>query len=1238
MPIKLNTDFSENIKYIFHVSDIHIRRSTERQKEYKQIFDKLYTIIKTRDKKETLIVITGDIFHDGYSPNAITLVKEFFGKLCDICPTILIIGNHDLACRNDYTVDYITPILKEQFTTKYHLHLLLKNELYQYNNIIFGLTTMDAIKVTPINSKVKKMNLINIGLYHGTLHGSKLDNNTLANNYKFSCKDFCDYKITMLGDIHRFQYMNKDETIAYAGSLISQNFGEDYVHGIIEWDLNDFNNIKSKFIKIDNDYQYITITVDKNGIKDSDKQLLKQNINLRVLYKDLNNDEIRNHESFLKSKYNIINYVQDTQYKDLEITFCNNKIDKIKNDSSVLNMIKEHINVNYKFDEKDSLSIEKKIKEIIKDIDMKYDNKERIFKLKSLIFDNINIYNENNKINFDLFKGAIGLLGNNAIGKSSILMALLFSIYGETHDGTPKIELINKNKKDLSTIVTFEINNIIYKIERNVSAEDGKKINENVKLYRDNILVNCKDLSNTNNEINNLVGKCDDLIRTSIILQKDNNSFFSMSPIDRLRKLCMIFNVDIFEKIVKIADSNRKSLICLIKDYGKRIYIDETDKKVGKTNNRIEKTITINKNISILEESLANLIKNDLQLNFDKISKEKIELEFKLNELQSSESLESDSEEQIIKIQHDYDLLINKMKTNSDELHNLELHITTLNNDLKQITTKLEQFNDIEEKKKEFDLQLNNKLLDLNQKKYSLQNKIINQEKILNVPYNINELIISFKTQINDLEKQINTKKELIYNIQKNIKQKEYPHTIKINHDIYLELLAKNVSMEAKFNKKDNRVYNISKELEKFNKYHNNVNCEACRNNQKLLGIKRLEEEINKIQNEKDYIETEIILNQKNMDMYFNDYDKYFDIQEELELNEKNNIIKDSEQNKLNLLEKDKELLEIKLNNYINIMDAHNNYIKIEKNNEVIRKEINNIDNEIRIASNSSYNSYSEYFDLKTKKSNIQNKIIDLEKQINNNKKNEIEYFAEKNKLSNILELNRVHLENIKVKCDLSAKLNIIKDKYTKIGSELNEYHNKIEKIKTSINENKYQLQQIEKDKEALKALDYDYYIYDQIILIINGKNFIDSLLNQIVPQFQKNINNLLSIVTNYKIEIKYAGNKSKRLDIYKSMGQHRINTNKLSGFESDILNICFRIVINQMNKNIKTNFLIMDELFTSFDNNNVNNLVRLFDYIKQHYDWFLIITHNDYIKKWLDYDLIIKHNNGISHVDNYSK
>ena len=111
LEIKINLRFvhwcdfnvDNTFKYIVHLADIHIRNNYERDDEYKAVFRDLDTSINMNtllNKKNTCIVIAGDIFHDArkegkLSPNAMLLFTDFIENLNAFGTVVIIPGNHD---------------------------------------------------------------------------------------------------------------------------------------------------------------------------------------------------------------------------------------------------------------------------------------------------------------------------------------------------------------------------------------------------------------------------------------------------------------------------------------------------------------------------------------------------------------------------------------------------------------------------------------------------------------------------------------------------------------------------------------------------------------------------------------------------------------------------------------------------------------------------------------------------------------------------------------------------------------------------------------------------------------------------------------------------------------------------------------------------------------------------------------------------------------------------------------
>ena len=109
----------------------------------------------------------------------------------------------------------------------------------------------------------KKYNdYIKIALYHGIIQGCKAENgHELRRN--FNLGHFKDYKWKLFGDIHAFQYLDKDETAFYASSLIQKSRSESPTeHGFV---LLDLNKEKTEFVKVPNEHISYKLKVDKSG-------------------------------------------------------------------------------------------------------------------------------------------------------------------------------------------------------------------------------------------------------------------------------------------------------------------------------------------------------------------------------------------------------------------------------------------------------------------------------------------------------------------------------------------------------------------------------------------------------------------------------------------------------------------------------------------------------------------------------------------------------------------------------------------------------------------------------------------------------------------------------------------------------------------------------------------------------------------------------------------------------------
>ena len=272
------------IKRIYQLSDINIP-TYQKLDIYSEQLNKVITSISEDATKSGLqpeemrIVICGDLVH---SKNIVTnelnvFVSLFIRQLSSIAKVICFAGNHDLIASNTSRTDTLSAIFQTaQFDNALFLDMMLNYEsgIVYDDNVTWALYSIfDDFNTPDIeNSKNEYPDNTVIGLYHGTIIGTKLFNGFVSDDGN-SPELFEGCDCVMAGHIHKRQKLRYgDCPIVYAGSTIQQNYGESIAqHGYVVWDL---ENDTHDFVDIPSDYSYIDMTI--NSIEDiaNDKEVI----------------------------------------------------------------------------------------------------------------------------------------------------------------------------------------------------------------------------------------------------------------------------------------------------------------------------------------------------------------------------------------------------------------------------------------------------------------------------------------------------------------------------------------------------------------------------------------------------------------------------------------------------------------------------------------------------------------------------------------------------------------------------------------------------------------------------------------------------------------------------------------------------------------------------------------------------------------------------------------------------
>jgi len=681
----------KQIDKIYHVSDIHIR-TLKRHKEYKTVFKNLFNYINNNASENSIAVVTGDIVHSklDMSPELIQMLVEFFEGFT--IPTIIILGNHDMNLNNLYRLDAISPILS--VIDNPNIIFIKENEVFEYggitwNHMAVDIAPNDYIQAKDIDATYK------IALHHGAVDTATTDIGYVISNKHVTTENFKGHDLVLLGDIHKpAQFLNNEKTIGYPGSLIQQNHGETLEHGILVWDV---AKKTSEFVKIENDYGYVTLITKGSKIVEYPKQMPKKP-RIRIKFDNTDASDMKRLIATIKKRYN----VQDISIQRT----INNSVNNVNNNSTIGNirdveyqntLLTDYVSVN--FPQATDAEIDA-IRHINRNTNSKLPVLESVrhvtWKPLTFEFDNMFSYGSGNIVDFTCLESVCGLFAANTSGKSSLLDAITYTIFDKCSKTSKAKEVLNNKQDTFRAKFCFELNDKVYTIEREGVKLKHGHVKVNVNFYTDDENLNGEERSETNKNIRRYLGTYDDFILTAFSLQNDNNNFIMKSQRERKDLLSQFMDMTVFEQIYQLAATDIKETAGKLKEYKKTDFatiISDADKIINENKQNIcdlenkEKTNISNRETT--QQQIVDLIEQKQPTTYEGADIE--ELTNTENELISDiEQLQLDIETIELDISVITETIENVQKTNDLV-------------DINFINTRVEQLKEYQEKQRQTD-------------------------------------------------------------------------------------------------------------------------------------------------------------------------------------------------------------------------------------------------------------------------------------------------------------------------------------------------------------------------------------------------------------------------------------------------------------------------------------------------------------------------------------------------------
>ncbi len=554
-----------------HIADTHIR-NLRYHKEYKAVFKQLYDCL--REEKVDYIIHCGDIAHTKtqISPEFVDLCSDFFRNLADIAPTYIILGNHDGNLKNTGRLDALTPIIEALEHPSLHL---LKDSQEVYLRDGFALNVLSVFDEGGWEDPSNYDN-VNIALYHGSISNCQTDSGWVMENGEHEVSIFEEFDYAFLGDIHKAQAMDRAGKIRYPGSTIQQGFGETEDKGILIWDIQDRDSFAVKPITFKNPKPFITVELESGKIPSVD---IQKGARIRI---------VSNESITLEDMKKAVDVAQH-KFKPESISFLNRNIgqrsladdtvDDIHHDDLRDIVVQRRLIKEFLSDYQLDSGVMAKIIELNDKYNLMAEEKEEVlrnvnWKIRSLKFDNLFNYGEDNVVDFENLNGIVGIFGKNFSGKSSIIDSLLYTMFNTTSKNERKnLNVINWDKEYASgDLELMTEDGTIWSIQRQsdkyIKKSKGQEIIEaktdvtftSMALDGTQATHNSLTRNETDKEIRKTFGTIDDFLLTSMSSQLDSLSFIREGSTKRKEIFAKFLDLELFDRKFKFAKTEASNL------------------------------------------------------------------------------------------------------------------------------------------------------------------------------------------------------------------------------------------------------------------------------------------------------------------------------------------------------------------------------------------------------------------------------------------------------------------------------------------------------------------------------------------------------------------------------------------------------------------------------------------------------------------------------------------------------
>jgi DNA repair exonuclease SbcCD ATPase subunit len=207
---------------------------------------------------------------------------------------------------------------------------------------------------------------------------------------------------------------------------------------------------------------------------------------------------------------------------------------------------------------------------------------------------------------------------------------------------------------------------------------------------------------------------------------------------------------------------------------------------------------------------------------------------------------------------------------------------------------------------------------------------------------------------------------------------------------------------------------------------------------------------------------------------------------------------------------------------------------------------------------------------------------------------------------------------------DLKNDVATITSKLKNIEREYVDAYSRKVSLTDQIKNIEEQIKKVEEYENELAA--YQYY------LTSIGKDGVPyKIISDAIPRIEQEVNNILSQMVEFSMSIETDG---KNVNVYIKYDDKKWPLELCSGMEKFVSALALRVSLINISNLPRSNFLVVDEGVSALDASNFPMLHSLFNYLKPHFDFIIIISHIDAMRDMVDKQLEIRKIDGFSHIN----